>query len=161
MRERFDHFIAQLRSELWQSDQQQSPLWRRIFARAVLIGYAVVRDLIDGQLTLRAMSLVYSSLLSLAPLIAVSFSVLKAFGVHNQLQPALQSMLEPLGDKGVEITNNIVNFVENIQVGVLGSMGLALLFYTVVSLMQKVEKSFNYTWRVTQSRSFAQLRAAF
>ncbi len=155
MPERFDHFIAQLRRELWQSDQQPLPLWRRVFARAVLIAYAVVRDLIEGQLTLRAMSLVYSSLLSLAPLIAVSFSVLKAFGVHNQLEPAIQNMLEPLGDKGAEITSNIVNFVENIQVGVLGSMGLALLFYTVVSLMQKVEKSFNYTWRVTQSRTFA------
>ncbi len=156
MRERYEHFMAQLRSELWHSEEQQSPPWRRIYARALLIAYAVVRDLIDGQLTLRAMSLVYSSLLSLAPLIAVSFSVLKAFGVHNQLKPALQSMLEPLGHEGSEITNNILNFVENIQVGVLGSMGLALLFYTVVSLMQKVEKSFNYTWRVTQSRSFAQ-----
>ena len=133
MRERFEHFIAQLRRELWKSDEQPSPLWRRVFARAMLIAYAVVRDLIDGQLTLRAMSLVYSSLLSLAPLIAVSFSVLKAFGVHNQLKPALQSMLEPLGEEGGKITTNILNFVENIQVGVLGSMGLALLFYTVVS----------------------------
>ncbi len=156
MRERFEHFIAQLRRELWKSDEQPSPLWRRVFARAMLIAYAVVRDLIDGQLTLRAMSLVYSSLLSLAPLIAVSFSVLKAFGVHNQLKPALQSMLEPLGEEGGKITTNILNFVENIQVGVLGSMGLALLFYTVVSLMQKVETSFNYTWRVTQPRTFAQ-----
>ncbi|CAH1386397.1 YihY/virulence factor BrkB family protein [Candidatus Nitrotoga sp. M5] len=156
MLERFERYIAQLRLKLWQSEAQQLPLWRHVFARAALIAYAVVRDLIEGQLTLRAMSLVYSSLLSLAPLIAVSFSVLKAFGVHNQLEPAIQNMLEPLGNKGVEITTNIVNFVENIQVGVLGSMGLALLFYTVVSLMQKVETSFNYTWRVTQSRNFAQ-----
>lgn len=156
MHERFEHYIAQLRRELWQSDEQHLPPWRRFFVRAMLIAYAVVRDLIEGQLTLRAMSLVYSSLLSLAPLIAVSFSVLKAFGVHNQLQPAIQNLLAPLGDKGTEITTNIVNFVENIQVGVLGSLGLALLFYTVVSLMQKVETSFNYTWRVTQSRTFAQ-----
>ena len=39
----------------------------------------------DGQLTLRAMGLVYTTLLSIVPLLALSFSVLKAFGVHNQI----------------------------------------------------------------------------
>jgi len=38
-------------------------------------------------------------------------------------------------------------------VGVLGSVGLALLIYTVVSLLQKIERSFNYVWRVEQLRS--------
>jgi len=35
-------------------------------------------------------------------------------------------------------------------------LGLVLLFYTVISLIQKVEKSFNYTWRVTEHRPIAQ-----
>ena len=38
------------------------------------------------------------------------------------------------------------------NVGVLGSLGLALLFYTAVSLIQKVEESFNYIWRVQELR---------
>ena len=38
--------------------------------------HAVLRDIFSGQLTLRAMSLVYTTLLSVVPLIAVSFSVL-------------------------------------------------------------------------------------
>ena len=42
------------------------------------------RDLAYGQLTLRATGLVFTTLLSLVPLLALSFSVLKAFGV---LQP--------------------------------------------------------------------------
>ena len=33
------------------------------------------------------------------------------------------------------------------NVGVLGSVGLALLVYTVVSMMQKIEESFNSIWR--------------
>ena len=35
----------------------------------------------------------------------------------------------------------------------LGSLGLALLLYTVISMTQKVERSFNYIWRVAQPRS--------
>jgi membrane protein len=44
---------------------------------------ALRRELTEGGLTQNAAGLVYCSLLSLAPLLAVSFSLLKAFGVHN------------------------------------------------------------------------------
>ena len=81
----------------------------------------------QGQLTLRAMSLVYTTLLSLVPLLALSFSMLKAFGIHNQLEPLLLNFLAPLGEKGAELATQIVQFVENIGVGVLGSLGLLLL----------------------------------
>jgi membrane protein len=39
---------------------------------------------------------------------------------------------------------------------VLGSVGLALLIYTVVSLMEKIEESFNSIWHVTQLRSLGE-----
>ena len=58
----------------------------------------LARDLAFGQLTLRAMGLVYTTLLSLVPLLALSFSVLKAFGVYNQVEPVLLNFLAPLGE---------------------------------------------------------------
>ncbi|KPJ95556.1 MAG: hypothetical protein AMJ55_03535 [Gammaproteobacteria bacterium SG8_15] len=141
---------------VWGSDSKQLPQFQRSLVQALRISQLVVRDLLDGMLTLQAMSLVYTTLLSIVPLLAVSFSVLKGFGVHNQVEPMLLNLLQPLGDKGVEITQRIIEFVENTKAGVLGSLGLALLFYTVVSLIQKIERSFNYTWRVTEQRPFAQ-----
>lgn len=113
------------------------------------------RDLVYGQLTLRAMGLVYTTLLSLVPLLALSFSVLKAFGVSNQTDTILLGFLAPLGEKSVEVTRWIVRFIENLNAGVLGSIGLALLIYTVVSLIQKVEESFNFIWHVSEMRGFA------
>lgn len=120
------------------------------------LGAAVARELAGGQLSLHAMSLVYTTLLSLVPLLAVSFSVLKAFGVHNQIEPVLQTFLAPLGTQGHEITQQVIGFVEHMQVGVLGVLGLSLLLYMVVSLIQKIESAFNYAWRVSQSRPLAQ-----
>jgi membrane protein len=102
------------------------------------------------------MSLVYTTLLSVVPLLAVSFSVLKGFGVHNQIEPLLMKFLEPLGPRGEELSDNIIGFVENVRVGVLGSLGLVFLLYTVVSLIQKVESSFNYVWQVERLRGLAQ-----
>jgi membrane protein len=116
----------------------------------------LVRDVTHGQLTLRAMGLVYTTLLAIVPLLAISFSVLKAFGVHNQVEPMLLSFLEPLGEKGVEITERVLDFIENMNVGVLGGVGLALLLYTAVSLVHKVEEAFNYIWHVHRGRSIGE-----
>lgn len=115
--------------------------------------FALVRDLAGGHLTLRAMSLVYTTLLSVVPLIALSFSVLKGLGYHRDLEPILYQFLEPLGDRATELTARVMQFVENVQSGVLGSIGLAFLLYTVISMIQKVEESFNFVWRVEQPRS--------
>lgn len=129
---------------------------RALLTRLLKVAAAGWREMAEGQLSLHAMSLVYTTLLSLVPLLAVSFSVLKAFGVHNQIRPLLLSILDPLGAQGVELAGHIIGFVENIKVGVLGAVGLSLLFYTVVSLIQKVESAFNYAWRVTRPRPLAQ-----
>ncbi|MDX1581726.1 MAG: YhjD/YihY/BrkB family envelope integrity protein, partial [Alphaproteobacteria bacterium] len=37
-----------------------------------------------------------------------------------------------------------------------GSVGLALLFYTIISLMRKIESAFNYSWHISRGRAFAQ-----
>lgn len=141
---------------VWEIPTQQMGAFEIRLVTAIRIGHLLVRDLINGMITLRAMGLVYTTLLALVPLLAVSFSVLKGFGVHNQIEPMLQNLLLPLGDKGAEITAKIIEFVDNTKAGILGSVGLILLVYTVVSLLQKIEQAFNYTWRVTEHRPFAQ-----
>lgn len=110
----------------------------------------------SGMLTLRATSLVFTTLLSIVPLLAVSISVLKGFGVHDQLQPALISLLAPLGDSSTEISGQIVGFVDNIKIGVLGALGISLLFFTVLSLIQKIEAAFNQAWRLEGNRNLMQ-----
>lgn len=141
-----------LLNELWRADLEKLPWLQQIAYKITRFLFVLAREVSSGQLTLRAMSLVYTTLLSLVPLLAVSFSVLKAFGVHNQIEPLLYNVVAPLGEQGEEIVVNILGFVENMKVGVLGSVGLALLLYTVVSLIQKIEVSFNYVWNAKSSR---------
>ncbi len=147
---------AKIISFIWDTDVTDAPLPLRFSINALRIAYLTIRDVfIDGQLNLRAMSLVYTTLLSIVPLLAVSVSFLKGFGVHSQIEPTLENFLMPLGDRGKEISENIITFVEGINSGLLGSLGIALLLYTVVSLMQKIESAFNFTWHVNEERSFA------
>jgi membrane protein len=127
------------------------PLWK--LTRILRYPYALIRDILRGELTLRAMSLVYTTLLSIVPLLALSFAVLKGFGFHRELEPVLYTFLEPLGDRGYELTSQIMGFVDRVRGDVLGSLGLIFLLYTTLSMIQKVEESFNFVWRVAQPRS--------
>jgi len=117
--------------------------------------YAVLRDIFTGQLSLRAMSLVYTTLLSVVPLIAVSFAALKGLGVDEDLEQYLYGVLEPLGEQGVKITTWVMGLVNNVNGGVIGGIGLAFFIYAAISMVQKIEESFNYVWYVSKPRSFA------
>jgi membrane protein len=141
---------------IWEVDPSSLRGLKGFFLKVLRLCFIAFREFTEGDLTLRAMSLVYTTILSLVPLLAVSFSVLKAFGVHSQIEPILLNFFAPLGEKGVEITAKIIGFVENVRVGVLGSVGLAFLIYTVVSLIQKIESAFNHIWKVRSSRSIVQ-----
>ncbi len=142
------NLLALLRNHCQSTEKKSTP-----YCRISSIAYAITRDLSGGQLNLRAMGLVYTTLLSLVPLLAFSFSILQGFGIHNKMEPLMLQLLEPLGDKAPIITGQIITFVSNINTGVLGTTGLILLIYTVVSLMKKIEEAFNYTWRVNNTRS--------
>ena len=72
-----------IESVVWGNLLHKHGLAGRIAAGVLRNAYAVLRDIFSGQLTLRAMSLVYTTLLSVVPLLAVSFSVLKGFDVHK------------------------------------------------------------------------------
>jgi membrane protein len=115
--------------------------------------YALVRDLLTGDLNLRAMGLVYTTLLSLVPLVAFAFAVLKGLGAHRDLEPLLFEFLRPIGERAGELTAQMMSFVERLRGGVLGSLGLAFLLYTVVTTVQKLEGAFNFAWHVERPRS--------
>jgi membrane protein len=117
--------------------------------------YALLRDLLQGHLSLRAMSLVYTTMLAVVPLLAFAFSLLKGLGVHRQLEPLLRNFMAPLGPRGDELTSRIVVFVDNVSGGTLASVSILFLLYSALSMAQKVEGSFNYVWRVDRPRSLA------
>ena len=148
--------LARLNAFVWDDDMRELSGWRHYLIFVLRVLHLLLKELMGGQLNLRAMSLVYTTLLSIVPLLAVSFSVLKGFGVHNKIEPLLYNFLTPLGPNGVDITDRIISFVENVKVGVLGSIGIVLLIYTVIALLQKIESAFNFVWQIDNLRSLSQ-----
>ncbi|HEX5646408.1 MAG TPA: YhjD/YihY/BrkB family envelope integrity protein [Nitrospira sp.] len=149
---RFAHF---LKHELWTTDLASLPLAHRAALRALRLIMAVALEFRPRLLDARAAGLVYTTLLSLVPFLAVMVSVLKAFDVHHHIEPLLTQVLEPLGPKSIEVTARIIDFVDNIKIGVLGMAGIAGLFYTAYSLIDKIEHALNDIWMVRQGRPWS------
>jgi len=136
-------------------DLETVPRAPRLALHLLRLILAVAFEVRVRLLDARAAGLVYTTLLSLVPFLAVMFSVLKAFGAHQQIEPLLNQVLEPLGPKGAEVTGQIIGFVNNLKVGVLGAVGVTGLFYTTYSLIDKIEQALNAIWRVRHGRTWA------
>jgi membrane protein len=139
---------------LWPADRRRfdpAPRWLTVARYA----YALLRDLMLGDLSLRAMSLVYTTMLAIVPLLAFSFSLLKGLGLHRDLAPLLDRFFAPLGPRSGELTQRIIEFVDNVSGSALLGVSILLLIWSALVMAQKVEGSFNFVWRVDRPRSFA------
>ena len=147
---RIDQF---LKKDLWTLDLSKLNQTKTLFVKTLRLISFTIRELLNNELQLRAVSLVYTTLLSIVPLIAFSFSILQSFGVvNNQLEPLLFKFLAPLGEKGIQISQKLLEFVGNMKVGVLGTVGLLTLLYTVFSMIKKIDDSINVIWKVHRGR---------
>ncbi len=127
----------------------------RVLALVLRFAYGMLRDIFSTQLTLRAMSLVYTTLLSIVPLLAVSFSVAKGLGMVARLREIFTQSFTQLRPDGVAIAENILQMVDRIDGRAIGAIGVLIFLWTAISMVQKVESSFNYVWYVAKARGFA------
>ena len=123
--------------------------------------YALLRDFLSGQLNLHAMGLVYQTLLALVPLLAFSFSILQVFGAHRELEPLIFEFFRPMGADAGALTQRVMQFADKVHASLVGSVGLALLIWTLVGTLKKVEDSLNYVWHVEMPRSFTRRIAEY
>ncbi len=98
----------------------------------------------------KAAALTFTTLLSLIPLLAIMFALLKGLGVHNDLEPLL---LKHLSVGSEEVVSRIIGYINNTNVARLGSIGLVMLVFTVLALISSIEKNFNELWHVDETRS--------
>jgi membrane protein len=148
-----ENLLKYVRRWLWPADEPSSLFLKPILVVARYL-FALIRDLSTGEINLRAMSLVYTTVLAIVPMLAFAFALAKGLGLHEQLENPLREFLQPIGPRADEFTATIIAFVDNVSGSVLAFVSIGLLLLTVVSMAQKVESSFNFVWRVDRPRSF-------
>jgi membrane protein len=148
------NWLERLEDGLFQKSRSMGPPWGATL-RLLRYPAALIRDWLSGDISVRAMSLAYTTLLSLVPLMVFSFAILKGLGARGDLRFIVHEFLRPVGSAATQLTESVMQFVANMRGELLGSIGLAFLVYTVITTIQKVETSFNFVWRIGRPRSFA------
>lgn len=144
--------IQRYQALIWQPRLDELSWPHRWLLTAIRVLAILIYDFQNGTITMRAMSLVYTTLISLVPMLALAFSLLKAFGADNAIRPTLEHLLAPLGDNSGPLIETILGFIANVKVGVLGAVGIVILFFSVLTLIQKIESGCNHIWRVRKLR---------
>lgn len=139
----------QLKYLIWEQNPQEMSWFKRTAFRQLQMVVLVSRDFYGNRSLLRASALTYYTLLSLVPLLALAFALLKAFGVQNQLEPLI---LEKLNVGDGHVAEAIVGYINNTQVTQMGAIGLVFLLVAVISLLTNIEAAFNDIWGVDSLR---------
>jgi membrane protein len=130
-------------------------------ARDTLID--TIRKIKETDTPRAASALAYTTILSIIPLLAVSFSIFKAFGGLDKLYGAIEPFIfENLAEGSDEKTLEMLrSFVGNIHAGTLGAGGMLGLLLTSMSMLSSIEKSINKVWQVPIRKTLFQRVSAY
>ena len=117
-----------------------------------LIIYTLQGLLTHGTMDMGA-ALTFYTLISIVPVLALVFAVVKGFGLAESLIQNLYSLLPQMP----EVIDYVVEFANNTLArtsgGVVAAISLVTLLWAVLSLFESIEANFNKIWEVKSSRN--------
>ncbi|MCB0731760.1 MAG: YihY/virulence factor BrkB family protein [Ignavibacteriae bacterium] len=115
--------------------------------------FLTIRNFRDDNCTLRASALTFYSMLSIVPIVAILFGIFKGFGLQNQLEKALIENFKDYEAVMIQVVNYSNILLENTKGGVIAGIGIVLLLWTVIKLLNNIEYSLNDIWKIKNSRT--------
>lgn len=151
--EEWREFRRFVHEELWDLDLAALPRVKKLGFSLVRMAVIVGKGLMADKCALQSSALSYITLVSLVPFLALSFAVARGLGAHERVMEIVRGQLAGLPEKTAEFVTQILELVNRVNYGALGSVGLLLIFLSVVVMLGRIENSFNAIWGVQKARS--------
>jgi membrane protein len=144
--------IKIINEAIWHTPLSELSMVRTFLIKQMRIIIIAARGFAADKVNLRASALTFYSLLSIIPIIAIAFAIAKGFGLDQDLRRLImdefstyQTVLNPLLEKAQSA-------IEETRGGYMAGVGMLILFYSVMSLFDEIESSFNHIWQIRTSR---------
>lgn len=112
-----------------------------------------VRTFLSTDLQTKACGMTYRTLLAIVPVLALLFAIGRGFGFQTIVQNQLFNLV-PSQRQALEVAIRFVDSaLSQASEGIFVGVGIVFLLWTVVSLLDSVEETFNEVWGVTVDRS--------
>ena len=145
---------------MWRVRARKLSKPKSFFLRVLRVMTLSFKEFDKDKCTLHASALTFFSLLSIVPVFAMAFGIAKGFGFEKMLHDRLMEM-----DGQQEVIQKVVQFSEtmlqNTKGGVIAGIGILLLFWSVIQVLQNIEKSFNHIFAVQKERTMARKLADY
>lgn len=106
----------------------------------------------DSTFNLWVSTLTYYTLLSIIPILAIIFAVGKGFGFKNVIE---RELIEKF-PSNTEVLYKVFEFanklLETTKGGIIAGIGIIVLFWSVIKVLINIENSFNFIWKIKESR---------
>ena len=144
-----------LNEGLWETRLRSLSPLKALGVRYLRVLILALRGFKQDECPRRASALTYYSMLNIVPLAAVAFGIAKGFGLEKLVENRILQMAEQANWQS-DITNQILTFsrslLEHTKGGLIAGVGVVLLFWTVISILGKIEDSLNAIWEVKKPR---------
>jgi membrane protein len=122
--------------------------------RALRVGLISLRQFSEDQCLLRASALTLFTLLSIVPIFAMAFGIAQGFGLQSAIER--EALARFAGQE--EVARWIMSFAQSLlqttQAGLIAGIGVAVLFWTVMKVLNNIEVSLNAIWKTDSNRTF-------
>ena len=105
-------------------------------------------------------ALTFASFMALIPCMAMIFVMGRGFGYTAMIESWLSATFESQPIVAETISNFVNNYIENTKSNYIIGAGVLMLLYTVISLMQKIELTFDDIWH-TEERSWKKIATEY
>jgi membrane protein len=150
--------IRFINTDIWKVRLKNLSPPKAFFIKSLRIIILAARGFVKDNCQKTASVLTYYSLLNVVPIIAVVFGIAKGFGLEKIIEKQILQAAEKANWQA-DLTNQILkfshSFLEKVNGGLIAGIGMILMFWTVISIMGKIEDSFNAIWEVRKSRTVA------
>ena len=112
-----------------------------------------VKSFLNANLQSQAAALTYHTILALVPALAILFAIGRGFGFHNLLETQLFNYIPAQKETLDTVVGFVDAYLAQSSQGIFVGIGIALLLWTMISLMSNIEGAFNSIWGIKQGRS--------
>lgn len=130
---------------------------RSFFMRWLRIFYAALIEFEKDECALKATALTFYTLLSMVPILAVAFGIAKGFGFEEHLQHQIELQFKENPEVGNMATEFAYSFLKHAEGGLIAGIGIVVLLWSVIKLLNNIESALNQIWKVRKPRSFLRM----
>lgn len=144
--------VRRLNELIWHSPRKEISRWESFIFKQLRIIILAARGFSNDKVQLRASALTFYTLLSIVPVVAIIFAMAKGFNLDKNLEQFIIEKFSTQQEILEWLLTNARNALEETSGGYIAGVGFIILFWSVISLLQNIESSFNHIWQVRHSR---------